>query len=76
MITLRHIKKTFRVAKREAGLKNAVRSFFSREYEVIEALADVSFEIGDGEIVGIAADEVQEVEDPALPPRERPRRCD
>jgi len=40
------------VAKREAGLKNAVRSFFSREWEVIEALADVSFEIGDGEIVG------------------------
>ncbi|MBO5219565.1 MAG: ABC transporter ATP-binding protein [Clostridia bacterium] len=52
MITLRHIRKTFRVAKREAGLKNAVRSFFSREWEVIEALADVSFEIGDGEIVG------------------------
>lgn len=40
------------MAKREAGLKNAVRSFFSREWEVIEALADVSFEIGDGEIVG------------------------
>ena len=33
-------------------------------------------EFGGGEVVGVAADEVQEVEDPALPPRERPRRCD
>ncbi|MBE6612057.1 MAG: ATP-binding cassette domain-containing protein [Ruminococcaceae bacterium] len=52
MIQLSHIKKSFRVAKREGGLGNAVRSFFSREYETIEALDDVSFEIGDGEIVG------------------------
>jgi len=34
-------------------------------------------EFGNGEIVGIAEDEVQEVEDPALPGRERTaRRCD
>lgn len=52
MITLKHIRKTFRVAKREPGLAKAVKSFFTREYETIEALADVSFEIGDGEIVG------------------------
>lgn len=33
-------------------------------------------EFGNGEIVGIAEDEVQEVEDSAIPPRERPQRCD
>lgn len=52
MIRLNHIKKTFRVARREAGLKNAVRGFFSRKYELIEALADISFEVPDGETVG------------------------
>ena len=52
MIKLSHIKKTFRVAKREAGFSNAVRSFFSRRYENIEALADISFEVPDGETVG------------------------
>ena len=52
MIKLSHIRKTFRVSRREAGFRNAVRSFFVREYDTIEALADISFEIGDGEMVG------------------------
>ena len=33
-------------------MKNAVKSFFSREYNDIHALKDVSFTIGDGEMVG------------------------
>lgn len=52
MIELRQISKTFRIAKREAGLKAAVRTFFHREYTEIHALQDVSFTIGDGEMVG------------------------
>lgn len=52
MIKLSHIRKTFRVARRDTGFKNAVKSFFFREYDQIEALADVSFEISDGEMVG------------------------
>ncbi len=52
MIRLSHIRKTFRVSRREAGFKNAVKSFFVRDYDTIEALADISFEIGDGEMVG------------------------
>ena len=52
MITLNNINKTFRVAKRQAGLGHAVKALFSRDYEIIHALKDVSFVIGDGEMVG------------------------
>ena len=52
MIRLQHINKTFRVSKRQAGFGRAVKALFSREYELIHALDDVSFTIGDGEMVG------------------------
>jgi len=52
MITLQNINKTFRVAKRQAGFGRAVKALFSREYELVHALADVSFSIDSGEMVG------------------------
>lgn len=52
MIQAEHLQKTFRVRKRNAGFKNAAKAFFSREYEEIHALNDVSFHIEDGEAVG------------------------
>lgn len=52
MIQLSNIHKTFRVAKRDAGLKAAARALFHKEYTEIKALQDVSFTIGDGEMVG------------------------
>ena len=52
MIELQGIHKNYRVANREPGLKNAVKSLFSREYTTVEALRDISFTIGDGEMVG------------------------
>ncbi len=52
MITLENINKTFRVARRSAGFSQAVRSLFLREYEAVHALRDVSFTVGDGEMVG------------------------
>jgi len=52
MITLEHICKTFRVSKRNAGMKAATRALFHKEYERVEALRDVSFTIEDGEMVG------------------------
>ena len=51
MVEFQHISKTYRVAKRQAGFGNAVRALFSREYEIVHALQDVSFSIGDGEMV-------------------------
>lgn len=52
IITVNHISKKFKVSKREAGLKNAIKSFFKREYTIINSLEDISFSIKEGEIVG------------------------
>lgn len=52
MIQVQDLNKTFRVAKRQAGLGEAVKSLFSREYTTIQALNDVSFTIHEGEMVG------------------------
>ena len=52
MIELSHIQKTFRVARRSAGMREAARALFRREYTEVRALDDVSFTIGDGEMVG------------------------
>ena len=52
MIELNHISKTFRIAKRNAGMKEAVKALFRKEYTEIKALKDISFTVGDGEMVG------------------------
>lgn len=51
-IKVDNITKTFKVAKRNSGLKAAVKSFFKREYKEVEAVKNISFEIKKGEIVG------------------------
>lgn len=52
MITLEHVRKTYKVSKRDAGFLSACKSLFRKEYELIHALDDVSFTISDGEMVG------------------------
>ncbi len=52
MITMEHICKSYRIAKRNAGFRQAFKALFHREYEEIHALSDVSFTIRDGEMVG------------------------
>lgn len=52
MITMKNICKTYKVAKRNAGFKEAARSFFRRRYEIVNALDNISFTINDGETVG------------------------
>ena len=51
-IYVNNISKQFKVAQRPSGLKNAIRSFFKRDYKVIDAIKNVSFKINKGEIVG------------------------
>ena len=53
MITLEHICKTYRVARRNSGSVGLLLlPLFHREYETIHALEDISFHIREGEIVG------------------------
>ena len=52
MIEMKGISKTYRIRKREAGIKSAVRSLFARDYTEIRALSDMTFTIPDGQIVG------------------------
>ena len=52
MIQVQHLTKTFRVARRSGGMKAAAKALFRRKYETITALNDISFTIGDGEMVG------------------------
>lgn len=52
MITVKHLCKSYRIAKRSAGFRAACRSLFHREHEIIHALRDISFTIHDGEMVG------------------------
>lgn len=52
MITMEHVCKSYKIAKRNAGFGEACKSLFHRKYETIHALNDVSFTINDGEMVG------------------------
>lgn len=52
MIEVEHISKTYRVARRDAGLMQAVKALWHRETEEIRALDDITFSISDGEMVG------------------------
>ena len=51
-IEVKQISKTFKLAKKKSGLKEAIKSFFKREYIFIDAVKDISFNIEKGEIVG------------------------
>ncbi|HZJ58151.1 MAG TPA: ABC transporter ATP-binding protein [Clostridia bacterium] len=52
MIQIDSISKSFRVSQRQAGFGQALKALFSREYNTIHALDDISFEIKQGEMVG------------------------
>ena len=52
MIKVEHVRKTYKVSKRNAGFSSALKALFRKEYEYIHALDDVSFTISEGEMVG------------------------
>lgn len=52
VISVKHLNKTYRIFKKEAGLWGSVQSFFNRKYEDKAAVSDVSFDIEQGELVG------------------------
>ena len=52
IISVKNLCKSYKVAKRNSGFLNAVRSFFKREYKIVEAVKDITFTIEKGEVVG------------------------
>ena len=52
IIEVKNIKKHYKVAKREKGLKATIKNLFHRKYEIKKAVNDISFSIKKGEIVG------------------------
>lgn len=51
-IIVQNIRKDFKVAKKKEGMKASIQSFFKREYEMVHALQEISFQIPAGELVG------------------------
>ncbi|MFF2448805.1 ATP-binding cassette domain-containing protein [Neobacillus sp. NPDC058068] len=52
MIYLEGISKSYKIAKRSSGLREAAKALFYREHTIVNALKDISFSINQGEIVG------------------------
>ncbi len=52
IISVKNLCKSYKVAKRNSGFLNAIKSFFKREYKIVDAVKDVTFTIEKGEIVG------------------------
>ncbi len=52
MIVMSNICKTYKIAQRNAGFSNAVKSLFHRNYKEVQALKNISFTVQDGETVG------------------------
>ena len=50
-IEVKNISKTFKVAKKSSGIKEAIKSFIKREYHEIKAVDNISFSIKKGEII-------------------------
>ncbi len=52
MIRVKNLSKHFKISKRDKGVWGAIKGLFVRKHIVKKALDDISFEVGDGEIVG------------------------
>ena len=52
-IKIENLSKSFKIFKRNPGLKEAIKSFFKRNYFIFDALKNINLEIQSGEILGI-----------------------
>lgn len=52
IVVAEHLGKSYPIAVKEPGLRGTISHFFRRQYRLVEAVQDVSFEIAPGEIVG------------------------
>jgi ABC-2 type transport system ATP-binding protein len=52
IISVSHLSKHYRTFQKEAGLLGSLTSLFARKYQTVRAVNNISFEIGEGELVG------------------------
>lgn len=52
IISVSNLSKIYKVHKKEPGFTGSLKSLFSRKYETVEAVKDISFDINPGELVG------------------------
>lgn len=52
IIKLQNVSKEFKVLNRREGLKGSLLDLFSRDYNIVKAVSDISMDIMPGEIVG------------------------
>ncbi len=52
VIQVKNLRKHFKVYHKEPGLSGSIKSLWSRKYETVKAVDDISFEIKQGEMVG------------------------
>ena len=50
-ITVRNLNKSFKILERDSGLLSAFKALVRKDYKVINAVSDISFDINEGEIV-------------------------
>ena len=52
VISVNNLTKHYKVYKKEPGLSGSLKALFSRTYETVKAVDDISFEIEQGELIG------------------------
>jgi len=52
VISVHHLKKYFKVYRKQPGLLGSLHSLWNRQYQEVKAVDDISFDIHQGEIVG------------------------
>lgn len=52
VIKVKNLKKYYQVHQKEPGLIGSIQSLFHRKYYDVKAVDDISFEIGEGELIG------------------------
>src|SRR2546428_12886615 len=51
-ISVSHLSKFYEVHQKEPGFLGSLRAFIRRRYQTVRAVDDISFDIGEGEVVG------------------------
>ena len=52
IITVKHLSKYYQVHQKEPGFMGSLKSFINRKHYDAKAVDDITFEIGEGELIG------------------------